>query len=436
MTTIAAALEQEFPQRNAGWSVTLVPVHEQMVEEIRPALGVLSGATLLVLLLACVNVANLLLARGGVREQELGIRTALGAGRARLVRQLLSESLLLGVLGGAAGLLLAGAFHRGLLLLVADRLPVPRIDQVTLDLPVGLFTTGVSVLAALAFGIVPALVTSRSVADALREGGRHGGTLRARRTLGLLVVSELAVSLVLLAGAGLLVASFVRLQGVDPGFRADGLLTARVSLPSARYGDSAQSAGFYTRALERIAALPGVRDQAAISFLPMTGLGIGTSYYRADRPAPPAGEALSTAVRPVTPGWFRTMGIRQLAGRDFTDADRTDSQPVAIISETLARRDWSGENPIGRRVHVNIGSVAGGTDYEVVGVVGDIRLSSLQDEGGAAVYLPHTQLAIGMMSLVVRTDLDPLSLAGPVGAVVRDLDPELPLADVRPWVRW
>jgi putative ABC transport system permease protein len=193
-----------------------------------------------------------------------------------------------------------------------------------------------------------------------------------------------------------------------------GAWTARVQLPSA-HNDDLRSAGFYTEALQRIAAIPGVRDQAAVSFLPMTGLGIGTSYYRADQPPPGAGEAPSTAVRPVTPHWFRTMGIPQLAGRDFTDADRADTPQVAIISETLARRTWPGENPLGRPLHVNIGR-PGGVDYEVVGVVADIKMASLQDEGGAAVYIPHMQLAIGMMTFVVRTDLEPLSLVGGAGA--------------------
>jgi putative ABC transport system permease protein len=430
MLTIAAALAEEFPERNAGWSVTLVRAHDQMVDEIRPALQVLAGAVALVLLIACVNVANLLLARSTVREQELGVRAALGAGRGRLVRQMLHESLLLGVLGGAGGLALAVAFHRGLLALVSDRIPVPRLDQVSLDLPVILFTVAAALASGVIFGVAPALIASRTVSDALREGGRHGGSARSRRMLATLVVAELAISLVLLAGAGLLIRSFMRLQDIDPGLRAPGLLTARVQVPSARYPDPVKSAGFYTEALTRIAAIPGVREQAAVSFLPLTGLGIGTSYYRADQPPPAAGEAASTAVRPVTPNWFRTMGIPLLAGRDFADTDRADSTPVAVISETLARRDLPGENPIGKRLHVNIGQ-AGGTDYEIVGVVSDIRINSLQGEVGQAVYVPHTQLAIGMMTLVVRTDLDPLSLVGSVGAAVRSLDAELPLADVR-----
>jgi putative ABC transport system permease protein len=377
-----------------------------------------------------VNVANLLLARSAVREQEIGVRTALGARRARLVRQMLNESVLLALLGAAGGLLLALAFHRGLLALVADRIPVPRLDQVNLDGLVVLFALGVALASAVLFGLVPALLASRAPNEVLRESGRHGGSARSRRALSALVVIEVAVSLVLLAGAGLLIRSFIRLQNVDPGFRAEGLLTARVNLPAARYRDAQRSAAFYTDALARIAQLPGVTDQAGISFLPLTGLGIGTSYWRADRPTPADGDAATTAVRPVTPQWFRTMGVPLLAGRDISEQDRTDGPPVAVISESLARRDYPGENPLGRRLHVSIGR-PGGTVYEVIGVVGDIRMTSLESAVGPAVYVPHTQLAIGMMTLVVRTDLDPLSLVSAVSGAVHGLDPELPVAEVR-----
>jgi len=430
MVSLMSALEQEFPDRNAGWSVALVPIHEQMVEQIRPALLVLAGAVALVLLVACVNVANLLLARSTVREQELGLRAALGAGRGRIVRQMLSESLLLGALGGVGGLAIAMAFHRGLLALVADRIPVPRLEQVALDLPVTLAALALSLATGLVFGVIPALLASKSLYVALREGGRHSGSERSRRALGILVVAEVAVSLVLLAGAGLMIRSFARMQAINPGFQADGLLTARVQVPSARYPDSAKSSAFYTAALERISTIPSVRDAAAVSFLPLAGPGMATSFYRADRPVPPAGEAASTQVRPVTANWFRTMGIPLLAGRDFTAADREESTPVAVISETVARRELAGEDPIGRRLHVNIGR-PGGVDYEIVGVVPDIKIASIEGAAGPAVYVPHTQLAIGMMTLVIRTDLDPGSLVNSVGAAVRAIDPELPLADVR-----
>lgn len=430
MTTIAAQLEREFPQRNAGWSVTLVPVHEQMVDQIRPALLVLAGAVLLVLLIACVNVANLLLARSTVRQRELGLRTALGAGRGRLLRQMLTESLLLSFVGGLAGLALAFAFHRGLLALVANRIPVPRLEQVALDLPVLAFTLAVAVGTGLIFGLIPALVATASANDALREGGRHGAGPRSRRALGALVIAEVALSLVLLAGAGLLIRSFLRLQSVSPGFDASGVLTARVQLPGARYNDSRRSSTFFTDTVSRIRALPGVQSAAAVSFLPLAGPGIGTSFYRADRPEPAAGEAPTTEVRPVTPDFFKTMRVPLLSGRDFSASDTADSPLVAIVGETLARQFLSGEHPIGKRLHVNIGPV-GGMNVEIVGVVGNVKMSSLDTEARPAVFLPHTQLSIGLMTYVVRTDTAPMSLANSVAASVREVDPELPVADVR-----
>ena len=430
MVNIAAQLEKEFPQRNTGWSVTLVPVHEQMVDQIRPALLVLSGAVGLVLLIACVNVANLLLARSTVRQRELGIRTALGAKRGRLVVQMLTESLLLALAGGVAGLAVALAFHRGLLALVAERIPVPRLEQVALDGPVLAFTMLIALGTGLLFGLVPALVASGSANEALREGGRHGGGPGGRRALAILVVAEVALSLVLLTGAGLLIRSFSRLQNIDPGFRSAGLLTARVQLPASRYDSDERSSRFYTDVLARVSGVPGVQSAAGVSFLPLAGLGIGTSFYRADGPPPAPGEAPSTDVRPVTPRFFRTMGIPHLAGRDFTDADRGDSPLVAVVSETLARRHFAGENPLGKRLHVSIGRPPG-MNLEIVGVVGDIKMTSLEGEARAAVYIPHTQLAIGLMTLVVRTDMAPLSLAGSVASAVQAIDPELPLADVQ-----
>jgi len=430
MTNIAAQLEKEFPQRNANWSITLVPVHEQMVDQIRPALLILAGAVALVLLIACVNVANLLLARSTVRERELGLRTALGAGRARLIRQMLTESMLLASIGGLAGLALAVAFHRGLLALVADRIPVPRLDQVALDLPVVAFTMAVALGTGLIFGLVPALMATSSASDALREGGRHGAGPRSRRALATLVVTEVALSLVLLAGAGLLMRSFVRLQSVSPGFRPENVLTARVQLPVARYDNPRRSAAFFTDAVSRIAALPGVRSAAGVSFLPLAGPGIGTSFYRADQPEPAAGEAPTTEVRPVTPGFFRTMGIPQIAGRDFLPSDSADTPLVAIVGETLARRHLPGENPIGKRLHVSIGPREG-MNVEIVGVVGDVKMTSLDAEARPSVYLPHTQLSIGLMTFVVRTDTAPMAMVNSVAAAVHAIDPELPLAEVR-----
>lgn len=431
MRTIAAQLEQEEPRRNAGWTVAIVPIQELTVETIRPALLVLVGAVGLVLLIACVNVANLLLARSTVRQRELGLRTALGAGRARLLRQMLTESLLLATAGGLAGLGLAFLFHRGLLALVAGRVPVPRLDQVTLDAPVVAFTMLIALGTGLVFGLVPALVATGSAADAMREGGRHGAGPRTRRALASLVVAEVAVSLVLLVGAGLLVRSFMRLQAIDPGFRAEGVLTARLSLPRSRYPDGADAARFFDEAIAGVAALPGVERAAAISFLPMTGPGMGTSFYRLDQPRPADGEQPVTDVRPVTPDFFLTMGIPLLAGRDFNAADGAEAPQVAVISETLARRTFGGEDPLGRRLHVNIGS-DDGMQVEVIGVVGDVKLASLDAETRPAVYVPLPQLSIGMATMVARTSLDPMSLASGLTGLVRRLDPQLPVADLRP----
>jgi putative ABC transport system permease protein len=429
MKAIARQLEKEFPQRDTGWSITLVPVHEQMVDQIRPALQTLAGAVVLVLLVACVNVANLLLARSGVRQRELALRTAIGARRSRLVWQMLVENASLGAIGGVAGLMLAFAFHRWLLALVADRLPVPRLDQVTLDLTVVALTMALALATALVFGLVPAIVSSHALNEAFRDGGRHGGGPRARRVLGALVAAEVALSLVLLTGAGLLVRSFVRLSNIHPGFRAQGLLTARVQLPAARYDDPVRMTGFYTEALARISSIPGVQSAAGVTFLPLAGAGIGTSFYRTDQPTPGAGEAPTTDVRPVTPGFFRTMGIPHVTGRDFTDSDRNDSPAVAIVNETMARRHFPGEQPIGKRLHVNAGRIDRGA-YEIVGVVGDIKLASLDREIRPTVYIPHTQLTIGLMTLVARTEVRPLSLARAVGSAVTDR-PRDPLADVR-----
>ena len=318
MRSIYAELEKEEPQRNARRTVMLFPLQEQMVGELRPALFALVGAVVLVLLVACVNVANLLLARSAARERELGMRTALGARRGRLVRQMLTESLVLAAAGGIAGLGVAALCHRGLLALVGDRIPVPRLDQVALDLPVVAFTMVIALATGILFGLVPAFVSTSTASDALREGGRHGGGRRLHRVLSTLVVAEVALSLVLLAGAGLLMRSFVKLQSVDPGFRAEGVLTAGVQLPATRY-DLPQAGSFFRESLSRIAALPGVQHAAGASCLPVPFACIGTSFWRVDRPKPADGQLPSGQVRPITPGFFRTMGIPHVAGRDFSD---------------------------------------------------------------------------------------------------------------------
>ncbi|CAN5855186.1 ABC transporter permease [soil metagenome] len=431
MRSIFAQLQEEAPRRNAGRSVTLLPVQEQMVGELRPASVALTGAAVLVLLVACVNVANLLLARSAAREREVGMRSALGAGRGRLVRQMLVESLVLATAGGVAGLAVAALCHRGLLLLVSERMPIPRLDQVSLDLPVVAFTMLTALATGLVFGLLPALVATRDAGSAVREGGRHGGGHRVRRVLSTLVVAEVALSLVLLASAGLLMRSFVKLQSIDPGFRAEGVLTARAQLPATRY-DLVRATGLFRDVLPRLAALPGVQYAAGTSCLPLAGPCIGTGFFRLDRPTPVDGQVPSGQVRPITPAFFKTMGIPQVDGRDFSLSDTADSPPVAIVSEAVVREQFGSEDPLGRRLHINITPPGGRTDVEwtIVGVVRDIKLSSLEGDLRPTIYLPSAQLPTRSMTFVLRTEGEPLGLGTSVTKLVHSMEPEAPV-DVR-----
>jgi putative ABC transport system permease protein len=430
MRSLYAALEKEEPQRNARRTVMLFSLQEQMVGELRPALFALIGAVVLVLLVACVNVANLLLARSAAREREVGMRTALGASRGRLIRQMLIESLTLAVAGGLAGLAVAAWCHRGLLALVGDRIPIPRLDQVALDLPVVAFTMGTAIVTGIVFGIVPAFVSTSQSRDALRDGGRHGGGRRLHRVLRLLVVAEVALSLVLVIGAGLLMRSFVKLQSVDLGFRPERVLTAAMALPAARY-DLTQADSFFRESLSRIAALPGVQQTAGSSCLPVPFACIGTSFWRVDRPKPADGELSSSHVRPVTPGFFGTLGIPHVAGRDFSNADTVDSMPVAIVSEELVRQQFADGDALGRRLRVNFDHANGRNDVEwtIVGVVGNTK-SSLDGPVRQTIFVPRTQRPGRGMTVFVRTERDPM-LAGPsVISAVHAMEPEAPV-DVR-----
>jgi putative ABC transport system permease protein len=427
MRRIYADLEREQPTRNARRTVMMFRLHEQMVGEVRPALFALVGAVLLVLLVACVNVANLLLARSAARERELGMRTALGARRGRLVRQMLIESLTLAAAGGVAGLAIAALCHRGLLALLSDRIPVPRLDQVTLDLTAVAFTMIVALATGVVFGVVPAIVSTGQAGDALREGGRNIGGRRFHRVLSVLVVAEVALSLVLLTGAGLLMRSLVKLQNSDLGFRPERVLTALVQLPPMRY-DVARAGRFFDETLARIAALPGVQQAAAAPCAPLPGSCIGTSFWRADRPKPADGQLSSGQIRPITPAFFRTLGIPQLAGRDFAESDTGESTPVVIVSDALAREHFGGDNPLGRRLRVNIEHVNGREDVEwtIVGVVGSIK-SSLDGPFRQTIYVPSAQRDIRGMRFFVRTAQDPMLLAPTVEAVIRAREPDVPL---------
>ena len=427
MRGLYAELEREEPQRNARRTVMLFHLQDQMVGEVRPALFALVGAVVLVLLVACVNVANLLLARSAARARELGMRAALGARRGRLVRQMLMESLVLSAAGGIAGLAVAACCLRGLLALVGDGISIPRLDQVSLDLPVVVFTLLTALVTGVLFGLVPAFVSTSTASDAFREGGRHGGGRGLHRALGTLVVAEVALSLVLLAGAGLLMRSVIKLQGNDLGFRTDGVLTASVALPATRYA-LPQAGSFFRESLARISALPGVQHAAGASCLPVPFACIGTSFWRVDRPKPADGQLSSGQVRPITPGFFKTLGIPQVAGRDFADSDTVDSPPVAIVSEELVRQQFPEGDPLGRRLQVNFDHANGRNDMEwtVIGVVGNTK-SSLDGPVRQTIFVPRTQRPGSGITFFVRTVQDPLSIAASLTGAVHAMEPEAPV---------
>jgi putative ABC transport system permease protein len=402
----------------------LVPLQDYLLGERRRPLLVLLGAVGLVLLIACANVANLLLARAGAREKELAIRGALGAGRLRLARQLLTECLLLATAGSAAGLLLA-SWITGLIgsLNSTNALgEMGRVAAITIDLRVLGFTLLITLVTGLLFGLLPALRLSRADLNvSLKEGGRGG--LHGRGLRNALMVSEVALAIVLLIGAGLLIRSFVKLLDVDPGYRAENLLTAKIALPP-RYRDNSQRAQFYERILQRLAALPGVTSVGATSHLPLTGYNMGATLRVEGRAPHPGEREPSAPIARVSPDYFRTMGISLRAGRLINDGDTQDAPSVALLTETLARRLFPNEDPLGKRLSV------AGLAATIIGVVNDIRYTGLDGEVEQAVYLSYQQLPRSGMSLVLRGAAEPSSLAPALRNAVREIDPALPIYDV------
>jgi putative ABC transport system permease protein len=422
---IAKRLERDYPDYNKGWGVNLVPMHEQIVGDIRPVLLVLLAAVAFVLLIACANVANLLLSRAASRQKELALRAALGAGRTRLIRQMLTESVLLAVMGGALGVFLAYWGIQLLLAFAPDN--IPRLNEITIDPRVLGFTLAVSLLTGLIFGLVPALQSSRpDLSDALKEGvrGSSGGSRVVRN---LFVVAEIALALVLLVGAGLMLRSFFQLHQVKTGFDTDNVLTMRVQLPIAKYPQPQQRAGFFKRAQERLAALPGVKSVGAISYLPLTGLASSTVFNLASQPELPPSESPGTEVRIITPGYFGAMGIPLLKGRTFDERDGADSR-VLVINETLARKFFPGQDPIGQRLIINWEPKVAD---EIVGVVGDVKETALQEEPNPAIYWPHPREPYQFMNFVLRAAIDPAHLSAAATKEIHALDPDQPVADIR-----
>ncbi|HLM56858.1 MAG TPA: ABC transporter permease [Pyrinomonadaceae bacterium] len=431
---IAARYEAQYPQSNTNWSAEVVPLRDQLAGVLKPALWVLIGAVGFLLLIACANVANLLLARGAARQKELAIRTALGAGRWRVVRQLLTESVLLAGMGGALGLLLAW-WGVDVLAALSPR-DVLDLGAVRLNVPVLLFTLGVTLVTGVVFGVVPSLEASRvAPGESLKEGARGTtGGKRGTRLRGAFVVVEIALALVLLVGAGLMVRSFERLRSVDPGFRPEGVLTMRVNLPGVRYGEDAKVIGFFREAVGRVSSLPGVESAAAVNFLPFSGPAAATSFTIVGQPAPPPGQKPGTEVRVSDAGYFRTMGIPLRSGRSYSEQEVAEKRNVVVVSESFARKHFPGGEAIGQRVVVEMSQTP--QPAEIVGVVGDVKHYGLEGEDKPTVYMPQADLVYPFMNLVVRAKGDPLSLAAAARREIQAIDAEQPVADVRTMEDW
>jgi len=431
---VAERLAREYPSFNAGFSVDLVPLREQLIGDIRPTLWMLIAAVVAVLLIACVNAAHLLLARAGTREKEIAVRTALGANPGRLVRQLLTESVLLAVVAGLFGLLLA---YWGTWIL-AKQAPegLAQSGEASLDWRVLAFTLGVSIITGLAFGLVPALSSSRSNLNlVLRSGGRGGTGGRARsRARDVLLVCEVASSAALLIGAGLLIRSLIRLQDVNPGFRTDHVLTMQLSLPPARY--SGLKVGlFYEQLLAHVVGLPGVQASGVCRFLPLSGHDIGLNFQIEGQPHLSDADQPRAYFRTASGGYFAALGIPLLRGRSFDERDNRQTPKVAIINETAARRYWPGENPIGRRILSGLDDDQWST---IIGVVGDVKHLGLDTGTEPETYYHYLQippdkmsLAEGTSALVLRTSADPAGMTSSIRGELRTLDPSLPVFNVQ-----
>ena len=429
MDTIAANVRQQYfgggdANDPSSWGLLLRSLREIVVGEIRPALLVLLAAVAFVLLIACANVANLLLARAALRHKEIAIRSALGAGRARVIRQLLTESVLLAAIGGALGLALAYWGMRALLSLNEDR--IPRAHEIGIDARVLIFTAGVAMLTGVIFGLLPALHTSKTdLHGVLKEGGRSGSARRSVR--GLFVVAEVALAIVLLVGAGLLLKSFQNLQQVDPGFRADNLLTMQISLPATKYKDPQQIDAFFQRALEKVQALPGVQSAGVSTSVPLSGFNSSGSFGIEGRTVGP-GEMAPWGNRWFAGAtYFQTLGIPLVKGRYFDDRDIRSSTQVAIIDQTMERKFWPDEDPIGKRISFQRDPQGNPIWREIVGVVGHVKQRGLEGESPVQYYLPHRQIPINGVFLVARTAVEPSSMAGTVRGTIQSVDPELPV---------
>ena len=431
MGAIASHLVEQFPGIMANYGVNLVPLHEQVTGNVRTALLVLLAAVAFVLLIACANVANLLLARAASREREIAIRTALGASRRRIVQQLLTESALLGLLGGVVGLILA---IWGLDALKAlSPATIPRLDQIGVDGRVLGFTFAMSLLTGFIFGLVPALQASKpDLNETLKEGGRGAtGGARGRRIRGSLVVSEIALSLVLLIGAGLLIKSFIHLQRFDLGFNPNNLLTMRVQLPGSKYRENKQVVNFFDQLLPRMESVPGVQGVGGISEMFLTDTPNSTGFTIEGRPVQSAADSIEVPIDSVTTNYFQAMGIPLLKGRVFDERDQIDAPLVVIINKTFAEQFFTGEDPIGKRFMYGQPDGANPPWMTIVGVVGDMRRTGFDRAVRPETFLPEKQQPDNRLTLVARTAGDPASFAGALRDAVWSVDKDQAVYDIK-----
>ena len=429
MDVIGTRLENEYHDFNANWGVNVVPLRTQLTGELRTPLLVLLLAVGFVLLIACANVANLLLARAANRQKEMAVRAALGAGRRRIVRQLLTESVLLAGVGAIGGLLLAW-WGTDLLIAVSPR-DLTDLQLVKIDAKVLGFTLVVSLLTGLIFGLAPALDAGRiDLNDTLKEGARNvSGGARSHRLRSALVILEIALALVLLIGGGLLIRSLAQLQSVDPGFNARNVLTVQMSLPLRKYDTDRKRIDFYRSAIDKIKALPGVQDAGAISFLPFNGPYAGTLVEIEGRPKLPPGEGLVTGVSVTDLNYFNAMQIPLKRGRLYDERETTDMRHVVVVNEMFARRFFPDEDALGKRVTIYMKDE--NVPNEIIGIVGDNKHKGLDSEVEPMAYWPYPELTFSSMTFAIRSRGDAASIAPAAREVIRGLDDEQPIAQVR-----
>jgi len=426
MDSIASELEQQYPSSNTNWSISVIPFYEQVVGRIRPLLWLLMAAVLLVLIIACANLANLLLTHSTSRQKEFAVRLAIGANRSDIIRQLLIENITLSLIGGTLGLVVAYVGVKALLPFLPSELP--RVQEINLDKSVVICALFLSLLTGVLFSLVPAIrATKVNLNDVLKGSSTTTSGHRNNRTRNLLVVSELALTLVLLVGAGLLVKSFTHLLKEDPGFRPEKVLTMEIDLPVTRYPDYNRVVSFYKQVLDQASTLPGVESVAATSALPLSGGEQSVSYSYEGEQATDSGENSLAIYSFIMPDYFQVMGI-PLRGRAFTYQDEKDKPGVVIINEALASRCWPGENPIGK--YLTIGP-EGKASREVVGVVKNVKHAALEEGVKPALFLPFTQVYNHYMVVVLRTESDPLRLAAALKNRVHDVDKDQPVANIK-----